>query len=271
MLYEFRTDMRVLPHTDMGAPGPGQFPTAAKQLSHVQGGRTNLHHGGFQVDPTDVEEFLMPGFHALDEAMKMYWSGMRVPTRDSYRFCRVKVAGGDRSLLVWRDDLVNGRVRLPVASLNQSKIDFNKDRFNPPYLSMAIRYPSKRGDLAALVYRPTPWLVEYALSVWSEHKRDAGYIQHQILTRFNSLAVFKMFDGHLTGDITLRYGGCTDQTDKETQADGHRMVKHDYTMTAEAWLPLPERLVPTVFGHVVSVKDDADEVLLSIRGHQGVL
>jgi hypothetical protein len=130
----------------MQSPGPGRLPVGLKQLSHVQGGRTNLHTGGPTVDPSDVEEFLMPGFHALDAAMKMYWSGMRVPTADSYRFCRVKVAGGDKSLLIWRDDLANGRARLPVASLNQSKAEFNKNRFSPAYMPMGMRFSSKGGN-----------------------------------------------------------------------------------------------------------------------------
>lgn len=269
MLYEFRTNLVVAPDKAM-RPAPGQFPTAAKQLSHAQGGRSNILTGGPVVDPTDVEDFLIPGFHALDGAMKMYWSGMRVPTRDAYRFCRMKVAGGDKSLLIWRDDIVNGRVRLPVASLNRTKIEFNKDRFSPPYLSMAMKYPNRRGDRVLLVYRPTPWLVEYQMSLWTEHKRDAEFVKFQVLTRFNPLAVFRMSDGHLQGDITLRFGGAADQSEKEAPADQGRLVKYDFTMTAEAWLPLPERLLPTVLGHVVSVKDPNGDVIQSIMNHQSV-
>lgn len=267
-LYDFMTDLRILPQTEMQAPGPGQAPAAAKQSSHAQGGRTRLHTGGQIIDPTDVEDFLMPGFHALDGAMKTYWSGMRVPTRDSYRFCRIKVAGGDKSLLVWRDDLVNGRVRLPVGSLNQTKVEFNKDRFSPAYMPMVMRYPTKRGDRAILVYRPVPWLVEYTFSIWAEFKRDAEYIKYQVLTRFNPLAVFRMADGHIQGDVTLRFSGSNDQSDKEAPFDQHRLIKYDYSMTAEAWLPLPERLVPTVLGHVLSVKNDSGDTLLSVLGNR---
>ncbi len=268
-IYEFRHDLRVQPQTQMTGPGPGNVPTTQKQLSHAQGGRTRLHTGGQVIDPTDVEDFLMPGFHALDGAMKMYWSGMRVPTIDAYRFCRIKVAGGDPTLLTWRDDLMNGRVRLPVASLSQTKAEFNKDRFNPAYHPMVMRYPNKRGDRVILVYKPVPWLVEYTMSVWAEFKRDAEYIKYQVLTRFNPLAVFKMSDNHIQGDVTLRFGGYNDQSDKEATFDQHRMIKYDFSMTAEAWLPLPERLVPTVLGHVLSVKDPGGDVLLSARGHRG--
>lgn len=268
MLYEFRTDFRITPSATMPAPGPGQFPTATEQLSHVQRGRTEILTGKKFADPSDTEDFLEPGFHALDEGMKMYWSGMRVPTKDSYRFCRIKIAGGDKSLLVWRDDLLNGRARLPVASLNRGKHEFNKDRFSPAYLPMAIRFVNKRGDRAALVYRPVPWLVDYTCSIWAEHKRDVEYVFFQILRRFNPLAVFKISDGHLQGDITLRYGGANDQSDKEVQFDQQPYLKYEIQMTAEAWLPLPERVLPTVMGTVVNMKDDLANTLQTLVGQQ---
>lgn len=269
-IHEFTTDIFVQPLTMMGSPGPGpgQFPIAMKQQSHAQGGRTQILTGKTQSYPGDTEDFLIPGFRSLDESMKMFWSGMRVPTKDSYRFMRVKVAGGDKTLLIWRDDLLNGRVRLPVGSLNRSKESFNKDRFSPAYLSMDIRYPTKRGNLAALVYRPTPWLVEYTLSVWAEHKRDAEHIKFQILNRFNPLAIFHMFDGHLQGDVTIRFGDASDVSDKEATFDQHRMIKYDYTMTAEAWLPLPERVIPTVLGTVVSVRDQLGSLFERVSRNQ---
>lgn len=268
-IYEFITDLRERKQDDMQAPGPGMVPVGLKQLSQVSGGQSRLHVGGRLTDPTDIEDFLIPGFHALDAAMKTYWSGMRVPTRDSYRFCRIKIAGGEKSLLLWRDDLMHGRVRLPVGSLNQSKIEFNKDRFSPAYMPMVTRYPSKRGDRVILVYRPTPWLVEYVFSIWAEHKRDAEYLKYQILTRFNPLAVFRMSDGHIQGDVTLRFGGVSDQSDKEAPFDQHRLIKFDYALTAEAWLPLPERLLPTVLGSVITIKDEGGNRLLTSHGRGG--
>ena len=264
-VYDFTVDLRPRPQAVM-TPGASRFPAAGQQLSDAQGGNTRIQTGGPLVDPSDVREFVMPGFYALDAAMKMYWSGMRVPTKDSYRFCRIKIAGGDRTFMIWRDDMLNGRVRLPVGSLNQGKIEFNKDKFSPAYLPMAVRYPTKRGDRAVVVYRPVPWLVDYTFSVWSEFKRDAEYLKYQILTRFNPMAGFMMYDGHLQGNIWLRFGGCADQSEKEAAADQQRLIKYDYQITAEAWLPLPERLVPTVLSQVASVKDFSGNVMQVLAG-----
>jgi hypothetical protein len=266
-LYEFNNQFTACPKT--GHPHAGELetrpqiidrPTAVKQLSDIQQGRTKIFGELPGTDPEYVEEYLIQGFRSLDEAMKNYWSGMRIPVKDSYRFMRVKVAGGDKSLLIWRDQLREGRVRLPVGSLSRTGHEFNPDKFSPAYLPMALRYTSNRMDRVAKVYRPVPYLVSYDLVVWANYKRDADYILHQVLTRFNPLAEFTMWDKHLQGNIQLRFEGSTDASDKEIGFDQRAKIRYEYKMTAEAWLPLPETIVPTVKGHVTVFKEVAGDI-----------
>lgn len=248
-----------LPH------GLGEIP-AVRQLSHAEGGRNPLDGSDLLAYPYHLEEFLTPAFRSLDDAMKQYWSGVRVPTKDSYRFMRVKVAGGDKSLLIWADDLQEGRVRLPVAAISRESHNFNPEKFSPPYLAMTSRFLSTRGDQAAKVYRPVPFLVDYTLTAWAEHKRDAEYILYQTLTRFNPLAEFRMYDGKLEGNVQLRFNGSNDASDKETGHDQYANVRYEITMSAEAWLPLPEKIVPTVLGRVTNLKELSGQLLLTSTG-----
>lgn len=249
--------------------GPNHIP-GLSQLSDVQGGRAKLN-GDWrsQSDPGFTQEFMTPGFRALDSAMKCYWSGMRVPTKDSYRFMRVKIAGGDRSLMVWSDELKGGRIRLPVASLDRTGFEFNPNKYSPNTTHpMAIRYPSKRGDLAIKVFRPMPFLVNYTMAVWTERKRDMEFILYQVGTRFNGgLAEFRMFDGHLQGTVTLSLGNAQDASDKEAGYDQHANVRYEITMIAEAWLPLPERVVKTVLGRPSLLKERLGSVLATNSGY----
>lgn len=245
--------------------GAAEIP-GVRQSSHVEGGRTPIAGTDFMAYPYHLEEFLQPGFRSLDDAMKQFWSGIRVPTKDSYRFMRVKVAGGDKSLLVWADELKEGRARLPLAALDRTSHEFNPEKFSPAYHAMTARYVSTRGNLAAKVYRPVPFLVDYGLTIWAEHKRDAEYILFQILTRFNPLAEFRMSDGKLEGNVQLRYGGTQDASDKEAGYDQQSNVRYEVTTTAEAWLPLPEKIVPTVLGRVTTLREKAGEILLAARG-----
>lgn len=267
--YDWSTDFTV--NTGVTGSAPNSAPPglteipAVRQSSHAEGGRNPFDGTDFLSYPSHVEEFLQPGFRALDDAMKQYWSGIRVPTKDSYRFMRVKIAGGDKSLMIWNDDLKEGRARLPLAAISRESWAFNPEKFSPNYLPMTTRFVSRRGDLAAQIYRPSPWLVDYKIIIWTERKRDAEYILYQTLSRFNPLAEFKMYDGKIQGNIQLRYGGSNDASDKETGYDQHAKVRYEISCTAEAWLPLPEKIVKTVLGRAVNLQEMAGKVLLSSR------
>jgi hypothetical protein len=246
-------------------------PDGLRQRSDIEGGRKDVFGSCCPTkEPEYVEEFLMPGFTALDESMKMYWSGMRVPTKDSYRFMRVKVAGGDKSVLIWHDELEQGRIRLPVASVSRTGAQYNPEKFSTPLLAAGRRYTSNRMDRIAKIYRPVPFLVDYDLLVWAEHKRDLEYILYQISIRFNPLAEFVMFDEHLQGAVQLRFGGFTDASDKEATYDQQQYRRYEFKMTAEAWLPLPEKVVPTVLGTNTAIREGRlGDVLLAQRGTSG--
>jgi hypothetical protein len=244
--------------------GLAEIPSV-RQLSHSEGGRNPFDGSDFLAYPSHLEEFLIPGFRSLDDAMKQYFSGIRVPTKDSYRFMRTKIAGGDKSLLLWKDDLKEGRARLPLAAISREGAEFNAEKFSPPHHPMSTRFLSRRGDQAAMVFRPTPWLVEYNLTIWAEHKRDAEYILYQILSRFNPLAEFRMSDGKIDGSVQLRFGGSTDASDKETGFDQNANVRYEVTATAEAWLPLPEKIVKTVLGRVTTLQEKLGEILVASK------
>jgi len=269
-LYNFDSDFTVnrqaynVPPTEIPFD-LNQIP-AVSQLSHAEGGRNPFDGSTLLAYPYHLEEYLIPGFRSLDDAMKQYWSGMRVPTKDNYRFMRVKVAGGDKSLLIWSDDLKEGRARLPVAAISREAHQYNPEKFSPTYHRMATRYISTRRDQAAVVLRPTPWLVDYNLIVWAERKRDVEYILYQTLTRFNPLAEFRMFDGKLQGNVQIRFGGSTDASEKEIGFDQYAAVRYEVTMVAEAWLPLPEKIVKTVLGRVSLFQEQSGEILAASTG-----
>ncbi len=86
---------------------------------------------------------------------------------------------------------------------------------------------------------------------------------YQILTRFNPLAEFRMSDEKLEGNVQLRFGGSQDASDKEAGYDQNANVRYEVTMTAEAWLPLPEKIVPTVLGRVAVLRERVGEILLA--------
>lgn len=261
-MYNFNSDFSVkIPEGVKDIPfGMTELP-GVRQSSHNEGGRTKIDGQELESYPYNLEEFLVPGFRSLDDSIKQYFSGVRVPTKDNYRFMRVKISGGDKSILVWADDLNEGRVRLPVASISRDGFEFNQDKFSPTYHSMGFRYLNSTGTLAAKYYRPVPYLVKYSMVIWTEFKRDAEYIIYQLSTRFNPIAEFRMFDGHLVGNVQLRFDGVTDASDKESGFDQHANIRYEMGFTAEAWLPLPTKVVPTVLGAVSTIIERTGAVL----------
>lgn len=223
------------------------------QLAHVEGGRKAIDWESGRSNVSDVEEFIVPGFHYLDEAMKLYFSDVRIPTKDSFRFMRTRIAGANKSLLVWTDDLEHARVKLPVMSISRGGHEYWAEKYSPPLHPIMVVYRNAARTMAEKVYRPVPYLVDYTLAIWSETKRDAEHAVYQIISRFNPLAQFTASDGHICGGVPVRFGGFTDASDKDVPADQHAKIKYEVTCKAEAWLPLPTELHPTIVGRVSSI------------------
>jgi hypothetical protein len=223
---------------------------SVEQDGDHQGGATHIMEGGGVTEPLDVVESLDPGFRYLDAAMKMYWSDIRIPTKDSYRFMRTKVAGASKSLQVWRDDMKHARVQLPVMSISRLEIEYFPDKFSPAYIPMRTIPANRAMTRARNVFRPVPYNLYYTLTIWSEHKRDAEYALKQVLMRFNPLAEFIANDEHVYGSVTNHLRGSADVSEKEATAEQKAKIRYEITLKAEAWLSLPETTVPTILGTV---------------------
>jgi hypothetical protein len=208
--------------------------------------------------PEDVRSVLVEGFKAMDRGIKAYFSDIRVPTGDDIRSTpmTVRIAGGDKTFLQWIQDLRAGRVKLPVMSINRTGWRFNVEKFSPPHLYMTRKFAHNDGSRVKLVYRPWPALIDYTLSVWTERKRDMEYVIHQIQPRFNPLAEFRIDDdAGLRGNVQLRFGDATDNSDIDIGAEELAKVRYDLTVTMEGWLPLPEKILPAALGRVMTLHE----------------
>lgn len=216
----------------------------------------------------EVREILPQGYRTMDRGIKNYFSGIQVPTKDGIKMMQVRISGGDKPYLIWAQDLRLGRVTLPVMAIRRQNDDNFAEKFSPAHFHyMAKRFLDTDGTRIALSYRPVPSLISYTLSVWAEHKRDLEYIQYQIRTRFNPAAEYMVEDEHLRGSIFLRYNGMTVAVDDEVPAEQRANKRYDYSLTMEGWLPLPEKVVPSILGRVTSLKDaDLGDTLEVISG-----
>jgi hypothetical protein len=211
--------------------------------------------------PEDVRTVLPVGFHAIDEGILKYFSDIVIPTKDDQRKMKARVAGGDKTFLFWKQDLIANRIQLPVMSINRTGWRWDPMRFSPPYLPMTRKFTNKDGSRAALIYRPWPCLVDYAFSIWGERKRDVEYAQTQIITRFHPFSELRIEFETLKGNIRGKLGEVTDNSDIDIGAEELAKVRYDINATYEAMLPLPEKVVPTILGKVGIFTAFSGEVL----------
>lgn len=207
----------------------------------------------------EVREMLPQGYRTMDMGIKNYFSGMRVPTSSEIRIMQVRISGGDKPFLIWSQDVKNGRVILPVMSIKRESEEFYPEKFSTPHqLYFSRRYANADFSKVFLSPRPVPTKVNYSLSVWAETRSDLEYIQYQIVSRFNPIAEFLVEDEYLRMTLVLHYNGMTSAVDDEVPPDQRANKRYDYSIQMEGYLPLPERLVPTILGRVTTLKDGGE-------------
>jgi hypothetical protein len=204
-----------------------------------------------------LREDVPVAFHALERSLKHYFSDISVPANDYVRYLRIRISGGNKSVLMYAQEQNEGKSILPVASLSGgTSFQFNEDKFSPSYLPMTVRYLNNDRSLASKVFRPVPILVDYKLTVFTEHKRDMGYVKTQLLRRFHPYAEIWVNDDRLQGSVQLYSKGLVDVTELEVPFDQDQMQAAELSFQADTWIPLPELVVPTVRGTTAVFKEN---------------
>jgi hypothetical protein len=203
----------------------------------------------------EIHEFTYQGYKTIDRGVKNFFSGIMVPTATGARPMQVRISGGDKPYLIWAQDLKYGRVKLPVMSIKREGEEFHPPLFSPAYLPIQRRFLDSDKTKMVFTYRPVPSLLKYNCSVWAEHKRDLEYILYQIRIRFNPEADFYVEDERIRANVFMKYTGMSVNIDDDVPADQRSNKRHDYSFTAEGFLPLPEKIVPTVLGRVTTLRE----------------
>lgn len=207
----------------------------------------------------------------MDRGVKEFFQNIDVPTKDGTRKLEVRVSGGDKTILYWKQlglGEPDNRIKLPVMSVNHTASRLNPAKITPasvgPYYYR--RFADNDKSRMILAPREQGWLLDYTLSVWAERKRDAEYILYQIVTRFNPVAEWTVEDEFMCGNMYATFGGVTDNSDTDIGANELAKVRYDYNIQVEGWLPLPGRVVPTVLGRVTELAElDTREFFETIK------
>jgi hypothetical protein len=201
----------------------------------------------------DVDNRLPIGYHTMDRGVKDFFSDIEVPTKDGTRKLDVRIAGGDKTILFWKQLMdADNRIKLPVMSINRTSIQPNTNKLTPASSAPNFykRFADQDGTRMTISPREYSVLISYTISVWTERKRDMEYIVFQVMPRFNPIAEWRVQDEFMSGNIIGKLDSVTDNSDIDMEANQLAKVRYDFNLQIEGWLPLPGRIVPTVLGRV---------------------
>jgi hypothetical protein len=231
---------------------------------------TNINDDPINLATEDVDEIFPTGYKTMDRGMKEFFSNIDVPYKDGTRKLEVRIAGGDKTILFWKQLMdEDARIKLPVMSINrQSFGKINPQRHTPASVGPYFYRRFADSDKTRMVLSPREKsvLIDYTLSVWTERKRDMEAIVYQIDTRFNPIAQWTVEDEFMRGDITAKLDNITDNSDIDIDANQLAKVRYDFNVQIEGWLPLSGRIVPTVLGQVQALSElDTGEFFEAIK------
>ncbi len=217
-----------------------------------------INHDPINVATDDVKSIFPVGFKTMDRGMKEFFQNIDVPTKDGTRKLVVRIAGGDKTILFWKQLMEeDNRIKLPVMSINRQSWELNTMKHTPSVSAPTFyrRFANSDGSRMELSPREYSAMITYSLSVWAERKRDMEYIMFQITSRFNPLAEWRVEDEFMTGNIIGKLTSSTDNSDIDADANKLANVRYDFTVQIEGWMPLPSRIVPTVLGQVTELAE----------------
>ncbi len=250
--YQFNADLRQEPNLNSFGQHVRKIP-GIEQLDDIKNQIVDSVSDSSSMYSAHLREDVPVAFYGLERSLKHYFSDIPVPAKDHVRFMRVRISGGKRSVLLHTQGQKEGKSILPIAALSGGKeFEFNQEKYSLPYYPMAIRNLNNCRTKVAKIFRPTPILVNYTLTIVAESKRDMGIIQTHLLRRFNPYAELMVDDGRISGAVQLYFKGANTTTELEVPFDQDGINTWELSFQADTWIPLPEMVVPTVRG-VVSV------------------
>ena len=253
-IYNFTNDLpKSLDPKDPAFRGDQTF-LIGRKLTPTLEKQVNIADSPINYAPEEVREVATKGFFALDDGFKNWLSGIKVPIMNGYKIVSVHVVNQDKSILAWTQEFVDGRVSLPIISVQRTGWNFDAARFTPPYAHIAAAFVDSTLRRKRLIYRPIPFKVDYTAYIWSEFKQDAEYISSHIIKRCSPLGEFYVEDEYYSQIARVKFNGVSDNSDIDVSKDKPKVI-YNLSFALEYALPINEKIVPTVLGRVAVVKE----------------
>lgn len=175
-------------------------------------------------------------------------------------------------------DLVVEKLRLPLLAIHNSGIEFNQERFiyqqaldygrgednKPTFVTQEGRHPK---DTIFGFTRGLPLTISYSLYAWTLNIEDMNQIVEQYLLKFSPVAYIRVRG--VPWEIIVKNDGATSAIEFEPGDEARRVVKFNFNMSVETFLPQPivrkKAVLKTKIDIVQSNKDKISGILSKIE------
>lgn len=212
-----------------------------------------------------------------DEAMKQLFENIVVIADDGEYFpVPIIYATQERAVAyIMQDNMrkdnsaVVDRIRLPIMSIYSSSMEFNQSRYvfhqaldygrrlRPDFAPGYATKETYERDTVFGVARGVPIDIGYTLSIWTMHLEDMNQILEQVITKFSPMAYIKVRD--INWEIGVKLNSIANNINVEPGDKAHRVVKYQFNLTAEAYIPQPIVRRKAVLKTKMDVFDNIDE------------
>ena len=209
--------------------------------------------GSQNIDATKhINQIPQYGFYHIDLAVKNFFDGIKIPTKDGHKTIEIIVIGGQKDYLYFKQDYMKSRdrVKLPILSINRTSWNFNPNKYSIPYLHAFQKFTDRDKFIAKKYYRNWPFIINYSAAIWSSTKEDAELLMAEILPRFDPLASIQIQTDEIGGTIQSKLVSCNDSTDIELSPDDLVKVRYDMSFECQGWLALKSIEMPVIRGIV---------------------
>ena len=145
------------------------------------------------------------------------------------------------------ETLVVNRIKLPMMAMTQTNIEFDLSRytyhkalnlFNGPdgKPNATINEKYKRDTVLGFA-RGIPVNVGYTLTAWTMYREDMNQIIEQIMTKFSQVAYIRVTG--VQWEVIVKLDSVANNLNAEPGDQQIRIVKYEFNMTAQTYIPQP--------------------------------
>ena len=154
-----------------------------------------------------------------------------------------------------RKDTTNvvDRIKLPMLAISSTDFNFNQERYTYHRAVDWLRQEGRPGfetrekfekGTVLGVSRGIPVDVGYTLIAWTMYLEDMNQILEQVLTKFSPVAYISVRG--VRWETIVKLDGIANNLETEPGDNQLRVVKFQFNLTAETYIPQPIRLEKTV-------------------------